>query len=310
VVISQRADARSEMVATLSDIIEPMTCQEFMDSVWDKDFVYIPGCDGRFKDLFPWQHLDRVLEEHRLPPPRLQLYRNGKAIPPSRYQSQKNSWINSDALLKELAAGATLILNHAEETYRPLRNLVENLESSLRTRIHANAYAGWGVDAGFARHCDPQDSFVCQVSGSKKWQVWRPTRMHPLSLEMVPDPVDASIWDGTLSEGSALYLPRGWWHVATPIGEPCLHLTVTMPNPKGIDLLQWLGTELCANKHVRQNLPTMSESDEKRRYCDELLRLVTQVDTTALVERYLSQLADTAPRRPSLNLPILNRVKK
>ena len=52
-----------------------------------------------------------------------------------------------------------------------------------------------------------------------------------------------------------LYIPRGWWHVATPLDEPTLHLTVGVNNPNGADFLAWYVDRLKTSEDVRRDLP-------------------------------------------------------
>ena len=47
-----------------------------------------------------------------------------------------------------------------------------------------------------------------------------------------------------LEAGDLLYIPRGWWHVAMPLDEPTLHLTVGVNNLTGADFLRWFADRL------------------------------------------------------------------
>ena len=58
------------------------------------------------------------------------------------------------------------------------------------------------------------------------------TRKYPLAVDVEPtvEKPDTPLWEGMLEDGDLLYIPRGWWHVATPLDEPTLHLTVGVNN--------------------------------------------------------------------------------
>jgi hypothetical protein len=68
------------------------------------------------------------------------------------------------------------------------------------------------------------------------------------------------LWEGTLEDGDLLYIPRGWWHVALPLAEPTLHLTVGIHNRTGLDLLRWLAERMRASETFRRDLPRMSSA--------------------------------------------------
>ena len=121
----------------------------------------------------------------------------------------------------------------------PITHLAESLERVFRVRIQVNAYAGWRTSHGFDLHWDDHDVFILQIAGRKKWKVYGMTRKYPLARDVEPatDKPDTPLWEGMLEDGDLLYIPRGWWHVATPLDEPTLHLTVGVNNPNGADLL-------------------------------------------------------------------------
>src|SRR5437899_12568330 len=70
---------------SLESLISPMTADEFFDRHCGKSFVHIPGTQGRFSSLAPWPQLNRILEEHRLKPPRMKLYQTGQEIDAHKY---------------------------------------------------------------------------------------------------------------------------------------------------------------------------------------------------------------------------------
>ena len=60
-------------------------------------------------------------------------------------------------------------------------------------------------------------------------------------------PAGASL-DQVLEPGDLLYIPRGCYHVAVPMNEAALHLTVGVKNPRGLDLLLWIVNRLRTTK--------------------------------------------------------------
>ncbi|HEY1876738.1 MAG TPA: hypothetical protein VGG66_04680, partial [Rhizomicrobium sp.] len=66
-------------------VVAPLGTDAFLKNYWLKGFVHIPGPPGRFTDLLTWNELNAILEQHRLAPPRLKLYKDGQAIDPAQY---------------------------------------------------------------------------------------------------------------------------------------------------------------------------------------------------------------------------------
>ena len=122
---------------------------------------------------------------------------------------------------------------------------------------------------------------VLQVAGRKRWQVYRPTRLNPLPDDEVaaPKPTVPPVWEGMLEDGDMLYIPRGWWHVAFPVGEPSLHLTLATEPPLGTHLLAWLVGKLQHHEVVRANVPRLNDSKGQTAYLDALRPLLSEAFT-------------------------------
>jgi ribosomal protein L16 Arg81 hydroxylase len=295
---------------SLEHLIAPITRAEFIDRYWGNSFVHIPGPKGRFSNLAPWPQLNRILEEHRLKPPRMRLYQTGQEISAEKYLNFSQS---GEATLKAaeftnlIAAGATLIVDKFDELYRPVKELAIALERIFRIHIQVNLYAGWRTDHGFLVHYDEHDVFILQVTGRKHWKVFNPTRLYPLDkgtdAEPAEKPTEAPIWDGILEDAGFLYIPRGWWHVAYPLDEPTVHLTVGLRNPRGLDLLSWFADQLKNSQEARMDLPHLASQGKQFAYVEELRRQMIETWTPDLIDRFMSALDSRALSRPYLRLP-------
>src|SRR5229473_900931 len=97
-------------VSVLDEILSPMDSDEFLKHYFGKSFVHVPGLIGKFSNLVPWNELNRILEEHRLAPPRLRLFQSAKEIPPEKYLSKADRYgrrLKAAELTNLLAQGAT-----------------------------------------------------------------------------------------------------------------------------------------------------------------------------------------------------------
>jgi hypothetical protein len=300
--------------STLDDLLAPSTSRRFLESQFGKTFVHFPGTCGRFSSLFPWNELNKVLRQHRLDTPRLRVIAQGKQIATDKFltyqtsRSKLNSripHINHIELTRFLRQGATLIVDAVDEVYDPVTTLTENLRSLFRVRIQANLYAGWRTSHGFDIHWDDHDVIIVQVSGRKQWKIFEMTRPFPLARDIEPNTTipDTPLWEGVLNDGDALYIPRGWWHVAVPLDEPTLHLTLGIRNPRGVDMLSWFSNRLRANEDVRRDLPRFDPLSDRAAYMERLRRALLEAWTPELLEEYFSYLDIAAPSRPHFGFP-------
>jgi hypothetical protein len=252
--------------------------------------------------------------QHRLDFPRLRLALDGKSLPASSYlkhtrnarQTTVIPRLLSDELTKQLREGATLVLDAVDELFRPLRELAEGLEYFFHEHVQINAYAGWQTSRGFDLHFDDHDVFILQVAGRKRWKVYGMTKPYPLAQDrnLIEKPTAGPIWEGMLEDGDLLYMPRGWWHLAEPLAEPTLHLTVGVHNRTGMDFLRWM-IERVGKKSTsfRQDLPRFSSASDQQAHMNQLrTELLTGWDES-LLKSYLDNYDAMAEPRPCVGLP-------
>jgi hypothetical protein len=301
-------------VYDLSGLLTPLDTDTFLRTCWGKNLQHVRGTPGKFSELLPWSALNSVLEQHRLEPPRLRLTREGKPVPATNYityhanrkrAAQSTPRLNAAHLTRELRDGATLVLDSVDELHTPVTRLAESLERVFRVRIQVNAYAGWRTSHGFDLHWDDHDVFILQIAGRKDWKIYGMTRKYPLAKDVVStvERPQTPIWEGRLEDGDLLYIPRGWWHVATPLDEPTLHLTVGVSNPTGVDLLAWFVDRLRASEHVRQDLPLFGTPEEQLDYLKRLSDSFAGEWSSNVMTQYLDALDAKARPRPKLSLP-------
>ena len=66
-------------------VIAPLPRAAFLSEYWNKSFLRLPGAPGRFTNLLSWDELNRILEQHRLAPPRFKLFQDGRHVDPGLY---------------------------------------------------------------------------------------------------------------------------------------------------------------------------------------------------------------------------------
>ncbi|WP_232385376.1 cupin domain-containing protein [Actinomadura violacea] len=263
-----------------------------------------PAARDRFAGLLAWPAMNRLLDTHRLEPPRLRLSADGATIPTSEYCQRRTyrrmpPWDAPQPHLvaQQLRDGATLVLDAIEEMHPPIGAMVNALERHLRTCVQVNAYASWTAKEGFGIHWDDHDVIVLQVSGAKRWRIYGPTRPAPLyrDVEFDDTPPEHPIDEFTLQAGDALHVPRGWWHAAAAsTGQPSLHLTCGLATHTGVDLLSWLVDDLRAQPSARSDIPHLADQDTQRAWRHEMSKLLAErLNDPAVIDTYLTA-RDTA----------------
>ncbi len=288
----------------LKDLLAPVAPEDFFREYWTRRFLHIPGEPDKFSGVYCWDALNAALENHRFDEQRLVLFHAGKRIEAERYLNGRI--VNASKLTQELSDGATLIFNNCEESWQPLRELCDHLEGLFHHRVFVNLYAGWRRDNGFNVHWDDQDNLILQVAGRKHWKVWNQTRAYPLKEDVVDTsvpPTGEPAWDGILEAGALLSIPRGAWHVAYPLDEPSLHLTVTIQNHTGIDLLRWLAERLKSSEAARMAVPLMAAPEERARWLEQIKADLAAAWDDAILDRYLGESDAKAVPRPRISLP-------
>lgn len=296
----------------LAEILQPCSLEDFLATIWGQTYKYVPGPPDKFSRLLPWERLNEILRQHRLDFPRLRLTRDGERLPTHTYLSYTKGGqrkvsiprVRHADITRELRRGASLVLDAVDELHQPLTELAEGLELFFHERIQINCYSGWRTSRGFDLHWDDHDVFILQVTGPKSWQVYGPTRLYPLTGDKKDNkPEGDPLWEGTLTAGDLLYIPRGFWHVAFPLNEPTLHLTVGVHNRTGLDLARWAVERLRASETFRRDLPLFATDAERAAHVAQLREELLAEFDSDVFDRYFRERDANALARGSLSLP-------
>ena len=288
-------------------LIAPIGREKFLRDHWNVSFARMKGTPGRFADLIDWEELNAILANQRLTAPRLRLYKDGKAIDPARYTTPAAlgpQRVDSGGLAVALAEGATLVLTDAQDASAKLRALMQVFQEVLHTGAFVNLYAAWHPQSAFNLHWDPQDTIILQVSGRKRWKVYKPTRLHPLEfdLETPEEPKGEPVWSGILNDGDALYVPRGWWHSVVALNEPSLHLSVSITPPKCLDFLARAITKLRSETVVRADLAALKDKDTRAAQIRALHAALVSALSEDAMDEFLRQWEGDISHAPHIDL--------
>ena len=297
---------------SLGEILQPCSWEDFLSGEWGKTYKYVPGWPSKFSHLLPWERLNEILEQHRLDFPRLRLARDGERLPANSFLRYSRGGrrkvsvprVRHAEITRQLRLGASLVLDAVDELHKPLTELAEGLELFFRERIQINSYAGWRTSRGFDLHWDDHDVFVLQATGRKRWLVYAPTLPYPLAGHSKDSkPEGPPLWDEILKAGDLLYIPRGFWHVAFPLDEPTLHLTVGVHNRTGLDLARWATERMRASEAFRKDLPRFATEEIRSAHLVQIRDELFAELENDLLNRYFREMDANASARGRLSLP-------
>ncbi len=193
-----------------------------------------------FTDLLDRAAVDELISQRGLRTPFLRVAKNGDTLADRQFTqgggvgATVGDQVSDDKLLRLFSEGATIVLQGLHRSWAPLTGFSQRLSDELGHPVQANAYLTPPQSTGFSEHYDVHDVFVIQVHGRKRWRIHEPVRRHPLRSEPWTDrrhEVEQArgrepVLDVTLEPGDCLYLPRGYLHAATALGEVTLHVTL------------------------------------------------------------------------------------
>ncbi|MGZ4621568.1 MAG: cupin domain-containing protein [Blastococcus sp.] len=137
-------------------------------------------------------------------------------------------------MLRLFADGSTVVLQGLHRLWPPLIEFADQLAADLGHPTQVNAYITPPSSRGFSPHYDVHDVFVLQIAGEKHWRIHEAVLTDPLrtqpwndrAAEVAAAAEREPVIDAVLRPGDALYLPRGYLHSATALGEISGHLTI------------------------------------------------------------------------------------
>ncbi|GAA4931974.1 hypothetical protein GCM10023224_10010 [Streptomonospora halophila] len=286
--------------------------EDLLSTRLSEDVVFADLGAETVRPLLDFAALNDILARCALEPPRLRLHRKGAPVPASRYtdtgrtSGAERTVIRPDGLYRELRDGASLVLDAVDRLHPPVREATDDLMRLVRERAQVNLYLIWGDSHGFDTHWDDHDTFVIQVEGTKSWQVHGPgSRRHPMKVDSdhghgAPE---GTVWEGVLSPGHVLHVPRGWWHTVKGTGDVSMHLTFGFTRATGIDWARSLLQHLYDVDFFRADLPRFGSAEDRRKHQHELIRRLADAAEKHDVDGFLAEHDARFPRRQSFALP-------
>jgi ribosomal protein L16 Arg81 hydroxylase len=312
---------------------------EFAESYWGSEPLLSRAAElpASFSDLFSNDAVDELVSERGLRTPFLRLARNGTTLPDRSFTSGGGigagitDQLSDDRLLRQFAEGATMVLQGLHRTWKPVITFSQDLSADLGHPVQVNAYVTPAQSTGFSDHYDVHDVFVLQVEGRKQWRIRPP--VHPLPLRDQPwtdhrQAVEQAttrqpLIETVLEPGDCLYLPRGYLHSATALGEVSTHLTIGIHpwtrQHLAEEVLHVALTRAAEDVALRRSLPLGVDAADAGQWAGDLelvraalLRAVGEIDPTdleAALTRRVRSAQRAAPVRPLAQVRAAERLR-
>ena len=284
------------MLATLTDLLAPVSLSEFLDAFRARRRLHISASDSnRAVTLFSWHDIEALLSTHGTSE-NVGMWRDGVLVPRQFYTSNGGKRLKVCAFHDLISQGVSIVVEKVDRLVPQISQLAAAIEREMGIQTQVNAYLSFSKGGAFKPHWDPHDVLAVQVLGRKRWRFWKAAVPHPVEMCNIV-PIEASTLPDQeieLAPGDVLFIPRGDLHVAAVTAECSVHLTIDLRSETGIDFLNHIQKKAGQDPLLRMNLP--------RQTVDE------QSDThEAAIKRRLHQLIDDASMSQFLQLGDLSR---
>ncbi|HSU11651.1 MAG TPA: cupin domain-containing protein [Pseudonocardia sp.] len=222
-----------------------------------------------FRDLLDLDGIDDLLSRRGLRTPFIRMAKAGQVLDSSSFTApggvgaEIGDQVRDDKVAALFGEGATVVLQALHRTWPPVIDFCTRLAAELGHPVQANSYVTPPSSRGFSAHYDVHDVFVLQLAGRKHWTIHAPVLADPLrdqgwgqrSAAVAAAAEKPAVIDAVLEPGDALYLPRGWLHAATALGEVSAHLTVGIHVVTRFALVEALTALVADDPALRATLP-------------------------------------------------------
>ena len=252
------------MLATLSDLLAPISTSEFLEAFRARKRLHIAASDPtRAQTLFSWPDIDTLLSHHALDE-NVKIMRDGVRIARQLYTSNEGKQFNVRAFHDLLSQGVSIVVNSVDRWVPQIGQLAAAIEREMGIYTDVNAYLSFFKGGAFKPHWDFMDVLVVQVHGKKQWRIWKTEVPYPVEIadRTKVNASEAPDQKVEMASGDVLFIPRGEPHSAAVSTKHSVHLTIGLLSPTGINFLDRLRNEAAKDPILRMNLPRHSSDDE------------------------------------------------
>jgi ribosomal protein L16 Arg81 hydroxylase len=227
----------------------------FLQEHYQKQPLAKPSTAAHLRELATWATVERLVET---PSCDLLLVRDGKLWSGPRPTTAREA----RALFEQ---GYSLALRHADRHDSGLAELGRTLSAELQGTVNLQVYCTPAGHGSFGWHCDPEEVFIFQTAGAKRYLL-RQNTLNPTPLhETLTDETNVSrertpLQECRLEAGDWLYIPGGYWHEVSAPDQESISISVGLMPPTPIDVLDFVRTHLLRSRTWQQRLPLLGHA--------------------------------------------------
>jgi hypothetical protein len=224
------------------------------------------GNPERFNEFFGFSDFENLLNQTGIwTPDRLEAYLDTKKIPPQNLFAQIQLYggaryrVVPENLQKVLRSGASLVLNDVDALSDGLRSLKSIITQYSGGKVESNLYYSQPRHQAFTVHFDVHEVFALQIEGRKRWRVYQQAHRFPINHlaflsgdtaghEKAKGPVSMEF---VLEPGDLIFLPAGYYHQAVCTDSVSVHLSFSVVEMIGLDVVSELFDRGVLNEFFR-----------------------------------------------------------
>jgi ribosomal protein L16 Arg81 hydroxylase len=203
------------------------------------------------------------------------------------------------------AAGRSLVFRHGEGHHPLLRRFADDFREALGGRPDVHVYSTPARHFSFGWHYDAEEVFILQATGAKTFYLRENTLLPSPVADAMPRDLQleretSGFLTCALEAGDWLYIPAGWWHVATAVRDS-LSVSVGLLAPSPLDFIEDLRRRLTCDPSWRRRLPPSgsardwlpadAQGRDQGRITGLFAALAAQSGDAAIVERFARSFA-------------------
>src|SRR5438093_9034797 len=170
------------MLATLADLLEPVSLYELLEGCRARTRLHISAADpSRAETLLSWQEIDTLLSGHGLGE-NVGIWRDSVLVPRQFYTSNGGKRLKASAIHDLLTQGVSIVVDGVHRSIPQISQLAAAVEREMGIETQVNAYLSFSKGGAFRPHWDIHDVLAVQVHGRKRWRLWKAVIPHPVEL--------------------------------------------------------------------------------------------------------------------------------
>lgn len=273
-------DPGSSRVLLLSKLLGDLPLSEFLEQHWLREPIARASGSPEVTGLGSWERVRRLVETADCD---LLCVRDGavwKGARPATFEAAR-------ALF---ADGYSLALRQPDLHDEALAKLGRTLSAELSGTINLHVYCTPSGHGSFGWHYDPEEVFIFQTVGRKRYTLRENTVNPAPLLETLGNPSElkketSPEREVELGAGDWLYIPGGYWH-ATHALEDAVSISVGLLPPSPIAVLDFMRAELLRDPSWRRRFPPFGHASP-----------LSDPQKMALAQQTFTELAETLNQR-------------